>query len=652
MAYGIFLPELKHITIENYSLYSQTIDYDFIDGINLIIGGNGVGKTTFINIIKYALIGLYKKDLTVRNYQGEKRLSRGVYSNCNTYFRNRTQNTIEDQDAIVTLTFRLNNCDFEVTRSLFDTMLLKANYTVDGQTVQIEGEVIRQDQYSKYENDENQQRKYLQYNYEQVIAEKANMTDFNDFIFFVNQILLFGEDRSNVLWSVETQSRLLSNYLNDRTLEKKRKDYKIEEKYQDSIARHKQEEIKAIRKVLEQVSENKDTDVQITKLMSSIDKEESYLSSINKKCTIMQNEVQILHKHIADLSIKINELEKEKNKFEASVASIFWTGVNPKYTVFKRQIESNHICPMCNSPIESNTVKIKDNECFFCHKAIEKIDNTHLTDVNTELQSLLSKRQNYEIQLLNYENQMDELDKEARSQRIKVFNLKNQLRKLESMTSGKMEQESAYLAMVNRIDELTAEKEKAQKKCEKFKFQGLEIMQLIEKNLVESTRNISDIFKQFAEAFLYLPCHLSLVENKDEKIKIFVPVIDGKQRLDAEELSESQRFFVDYSFRMSILAYFYNGASFYICETPDSSLDLSYEENAANTLIKYTEKPNSLIITSNLNNSVFIKHLLNKANKISVLNLLKYGKVSQVQTNHQALQNLSNEIEVIANEKL
>ena len=87
----IYLPTLKRVKISNYSLFRKDIDYEFILGLNLIIGGNGIGKTTFINIVKYALIGLYKKDLDVRVYKGEKRLIRGNYSNYNTFFRNRTE---------------------------------------------------------------------------------------------------------------------------------------------------------------------------------------------------------------------------------------------------------------------------------------------------------------------------------------------------------------------------------------------------------------------------------------------------------------------------------------------------------------------------------------------------------------------------------
>ena len=65
MSNNIFLPQLKKVKISNFSLYNKDIEHDFIDGINLIIGGNGVGKTTFVNIVKYALIRV-KKDSIVK----------------------------------------------------------------------------------------------------------------------------------------------------------------------------------------------------------------------------------------------------------------------------------------------------------------------------------------------------------------------------------------------------------------------------------------------------------------------------------------------------------------------------------------------------------------------------------------------------------
>lgn len=662
MSNSIFLPQLMNVKITNYSLYNKDIEYNFIDGINLIIGGNGVGKTTFVNIVKYALIGLYKNDLVVRNYQGEKRFNRETYRNTNVYFRNRMQNLPSDKDASVELKFVLNNCTFYVKRSLYDTILLEASFVENGEHNVINGEPIRQDYYSRFENDnEIDKNKYLQYNYEKAVAQKANMTDFNDFIFFVNQILMFGEDRTTVLWDENIQERLLSNYLNDPVLESERKSCTFDAKYQDSIARHKQEEIKAIRRVIEQVSSNfsnaqraKDTQ----RITSDIEKHEGRLISLEKDASDIHRKAHLIHKKISDISVSINNKEQEINTLESELLSEYWPGINPKYMTYKKQYTINHICPMCNASIEINSNENAEDTCFLCHGKITPSNNNRVGNLKSELSELLALRQNLELEVLQLEEDLDNIDSNVRRTRLLIFELKNQLRNLDgelgfnSGTDDAMEKETSYIAMVKRIQELNQEKDVAQQKCEMLRNKCSDIVSTIEQNLIDSTQKISEIFKEFTEAFLRLPCYLTLDKSNIKKINIFIPVIDGKIRIDAEELSESQRFFVDYSFRMSILAHFYNGPSFYICETPDASLDLSYEENAANTLLKYLEKANSLIMTSNLNNSTFIMNIIKKSKNINVLNLLKYGKVSQVQTNHEALQKLSNDIEELVYGKL
>ena len=176
----IYLPSLKRVRISNYSLYNGDIDYEFVDGLNLIIGGNGVGKTTFISIIKYALIGLYKKDLDVRVYKGEKRLIRGKYTNCNTYFRSRTEELESDKEGGVELWFNINETEFYVKRSLYDVKIEEANYIKAGIEYKIPGKILKQE---LYKEDGTDREDSLQYMYEKTVANEANLSDFEDFIF-------------------------------------------------------------------------------------------------------------------------------------------------------------------------------------------------------------------------------------------------------------------------------------------------------------------------------------------------------------------------------------------------------------------------------------------------------------------------------------
>ena len=646
---SIYLPTLKRVKISNYSLFKEDIDYEFILGLNLIIGGNGVGKTTFINIIKYGLIGLYKKDLDVRIYKGEKRLVRGKYTNCNTFFRNRTEEKVSDKIGSVELWFNINKIEFYVKRSLYDIKIEEASFIKDNKKYEIRGLSLKQDLYKGYEYyDETNDNSNLQYNYEKIVSKSSNLSDFEDLIFFVNQILFFGESRENVLWSNSVQERLLSSFLNDSNLEKKRKQYTLDSKYQDSISRHKQEEIKAITRVLKQIkTDNKINDDQF-KIMEEIEHLETLKSQFENNREEYQKKIEILYHEDAQLTKKINEKEEEKGKLDVELKKNFWQNVNPKYEIYKRQYENNNICPICNSDISEKTKEYKSDECFFCHTKII-CDPSQLNDIDiitSELNLLEEKRMNIEKNILYYEEELKEIDSRYRKNKMILFNKQKQLRFLEKSDNITEENhESSYLAMINRINELTIEKELAIELSEKSKKNALTILQEIQNNLLEITKSISNIFSIFAENFMKLSCYLTLQKIKDSDVKLFFPVIDNKIRYDSEELSESQRFFVDYSFRMSILSYFYEMPSFYICETPDSSLDISYEENAVEIFMKYLEKPNSLILTSNLNNSTFITKILERANNKKILNLLKYGKISLVQKNNEMLNKLSNEIE-------
>ena len=649
----VYLPKLKRIRIINYSLYSEDIDYEFIEGLNLIVGGNGVGKTTFINILKYALIGLYKKQLDVKNYKGEKRLTRESYKNSDSFFKNRTKRLDSDKYGFVELHFMINKVLFIVKRSLYEAKIIEANVIKNGFSTAIEGLPINQDSYKDY-NDAEKNKNNLQFNYETLVAKEANLSDFDDFIFFVNQILFFGESRENVLWNEDAQERLMNAFFNNPKYEKQRKDFEFEAKYQDSLARHKQEEIKAINRVIEQINgDNCDnTDIKKSKISDEIDSLKRRQDSIEKKQAEVEKETKSYYKKTADLSTTINQKEKEKEQYDSQRINRLWKDLNPKYEIFKKQYVINKICPFCNSDLSSKNVNISSDECCFCHTKISDISdgNEKITDLKHEISNLISERTKYEKLIIENEKKLRKLDSEYRNLKIQLFDKNNILRSLESNENENDNDDFSYQIMMNRINQLNKEKEEHQGKSEELLKNASEITKRIEDSLQKNTRNISNVFADFAGAFMKLPCCLTLESVKDKKvkdrvIKLFFPVIDNVARYDEEELSESQRFFVDYSFRMSILSFFYTTGSFYICETPDSSLDISYEENAADIFIKYISFPNVLIMTTNLNNTSFIKTILGKTQNKKILNLFKIGKVSEVQKRHDVLKKLSDELE-------
>ena len=333
---------------------------------------------------------------------------------------------------------------------MYDVKIEEANYIKAGIEYKIPGKILKQE---LYKEDGTDREDSLQYMYEKTVANEANLSDFEDFIFFVNQILLFGESRENVLWSESVQERLFSSFLNDASLEKQRKEHSLEAKYYDSVSRHKQEEIKAIVRVLKQIDvDNNEKKVSINKisLLSEIESLEGKQEQIGNNREICQKKIAALYKEASELSYNINNKEKEKTRLESKSKQEFWPGINPKYAVYKRQFVGNHVCPICNANLENKKIEDKSDECFFCHsKIVYDSSMTPLIEsINNELAELTEKRKRIEKQIADYEIELSDYDSDFRSNKIDLFKKKNELRIWESKKEEK-QNESSYLAMMN-----------------------------------------------------------------------------------------------------------------------------------------------------------------------------------------------------------
>lgn len=195
-------------------------------------------------------------------------------------------------------------------------------------------------------------------------------------------------------------------------------------------------------------------------------------------------------------------------------------------------------------------------------------------------------------------------------------------------------------ALYDEYEKYSKEKEEYQKESVKYQTLEQSLTKQIENEILKNVSRFSAIFASYAENFLGVSCSLAY-EKYDSTMRRFYPVIDGKLRRHEEALSESQRFFIDHSFRMSILTFFYQTPSFYIVETPDSSLDISYERNAANVFLRFLKNPNSIIITSNLNNSSFVSHLIeNHEMLFSMVGLFDIAKKSAIQGTSDQLKSI------------
>ena len=159
-------------------------------------------------------------------------------------------------------------------------------------------------------------------------------------------------------------------------------------------------------------------------------------------------------------------------------------------------------------------------------------------------------------------------------------------------------------------------------------------------------------YRDYATHFLGIPCELSEQEAGDiVTLSCFVPSFNSIPRPTEETCSEAQRFFLDIAFRMALidLARLATEApATFICETPETALDVSYVDNVVEMLRQFTGRGHGLLLSANIQpNGIAGKvlHLLPTASRPRhVLNLLDIGQLSEVhQRSIQTLQSVVRE---------
>ena len=659
MSRQIYLPELQRIHIKNYTLYPNGLDYtfDFIKGVNLVLGGNGMGKTTFVNLIKYAIIGNYKNRFDFRRTYLDRMILRRQ-ENSASYFSNRMDaSVITDGDKpFVELSFRIHDAEFLVRRDFQEIRLISC--LVNGET--ISGEQISQAKYEKLSEEE--KKPYLLYKYEKEVEKYSNIT-FDDLIVFVNEVLFFGEDHKTIMWnnsssgSIDVQNELFNKYFNDPKLDEGRQEALRQAKYFDSLSRHRSEDMRAIKKVLDKIDEAKkqkhsnDIPLRIIELKEKISEASAMLKQLQKEQKERVSRIETLENEINLASSRVVETERKKAKLEDQRNSQIWETVHPSYYKFERNIRLNHICPLCNKPSESLVSKVdsKPDNCFLCDSPLEKHAADNLTQIYKDVQAALNSTYNYinekKREINRLENEVKEGDSRFEAQSVYVRNLNRALRELQFANSQEIPNGGEIQPFLDEMERLQREKEENQQKSMAESNRATEISNRMVAEVTENVLHFSNIFSSYAEQFLGVECKLTYTKLGDDVTERFYPVIAGITRQNEEELSESQRFFIDHSFRMTILTFFYQRPTFYIVETPDSSLDISYEHNAAKVFLQFLEKPNTIIITSNLNNSTFLRYLIeNSEGYVDVVGLLDIAKQSMIQNSSEQLKGLYNEI--------
>lgn len=653
----IFLPKLVRIEVENFSLYSQqpSFSYDFKSGINAIIGVNGIGKTTFIELIIYCLVG-YKREYKLNKRKNEMAF---VKKNQN-YFSSRFNNNFEkNEEAKATLTFNINDEEMKICRSLFVDEIIYV--TLNGENLHI----LDEEDYIK------------------LILEKLRFSDFAALQKIIREFLVFDEQRLNVAWEMENQDEVLRILLLDEKPYELFNQLETEIIYLDSKGRHLSEDRRVARERLEVLQSERDK--LLEKVKNEAEAAEDNIKSednfnynelislkntlsmdvasiedeIEKLLSLIENETYDINKFIGERNLLNQELEdidnyisKEENKLYSSV----YDKLPDYYFTLEKSLINDGKCLACSSRNNDFKERYKNrklhHECLVCGSELtEEFEfNPEIID---NLNSYSLKRDNLKVNIKNKQNEIDKI-KEKHSNLNNELNLLlkekdlnvNKLVQIESLIaqSKKNIPTDTYSQLVlnldNQINELTNEVNEVYKERDILKLKLEQLQNKFVSDISKINKELSFYFNKYASTFLGIECELTMKRQKIRSIPHvqFMPKLNGAERSDIYSVSESQRFFVDQAFRMAIIDFLQNNIEgfevFFITETPEGSLDIAYEEQVAEMFTIFAESNNNIIFTSNLNSSNFLGKIFNRLDKNTkkdrVLNMLEKGNLTKV----------------------
>lgn len=632
------LPIIESTSLKSFDLYRKNPNASVkIDrNVFCLIGANGLGKSTFLNTMIYGITGgipyRVHEFTSPREYAEEaNRLDRREE-----YFRGRLSvNSIEH--ASVTIALKWPSITILICRRLFGTG------AVQSVEIKYADERVKSELY----DGSNAAKKY-----EELVVEYSKVPNFEQFIFLIHYVCSFDEDRHLLLW----ESSALTNALylafgSDAEQAEIANKLKRDVQRLGSKARNSAYAAKQSRDEKERLTNiirgdaDQSVDSTTLKTFAALNRR---IDETNERVRRREIELRKSEAIVSDKSASLAELQLEYDETFARRAAaapttrfhplIRSTISNDKCAVcsttgigssVEERVERN-ICPLCNSEVGPPT---DDPETINALKSLdEKIDATR-----SELRDILNRRKRFQDE---YETavQSEVAARDARDE----FLQENPNAEHAALPH---ETESHLNTVIKQLGD-EAERFSAQSKKEYLQRDtARKNLHRIERQLQSAfdahSEPFVELFRTYAEQFIGLTVDIELDHQKginDTGFDLQLS-LDGQQRIRSDDVSESQRFFLDIALRMALTEFMTSTCASLLIDTPEGSLDITYEARAGLMFSRFAQGGNNILMTANLRSSALLLRLgqIQKNEGMQLSRLTDWASLSEVQREEEGL---------------
>ncbi|MEO3726684.1 hypothetical protein ABHN98_19230 [Pseudomonas syringae] len=639
----VTLPKVVRVILCDFDLYTHKPDADvsIIKPVFCLMGANGLGKSTFLNTLNFAMTGGVPDP--ARKFQSAKDYLKDVarIDRTEDYFGGRIKEGARDT-ASVTVVLEWPAAVVEVERNIFEGRSVKRLIVTD----KISG-VVRD--LTEHSSDGDA----LCEEYELEVIRQCKLDDFSQFVFLMHFLATFDEGRHLLMWDDEALTNALylafgTDPQAAKAADKLKRDMERESSRGRNVrfsARHVADRIKQLMDVLSGRDESDFASE--AELKASHERLFELHQQAEGRVRTKQNELRDIDLAWADLSAALTEAQVEYRRvFSARLKTSSTVehhpiirstlsedrcaicGGNHVISSLQRKLESDH-CPLCDSEIERSSAGEDINQLQMLDSEIIKI--------REQLGEVLRSRKR-----LNDELSAAEESETQAHETLRVFEER------EVLSLAKVESGGSFSAIQQQIDKLERERLEflAQSK-EHYRKRDLfrDELRVYEKQLKAQYEagalNFVPRFRELAEEFIGLPIDVELEHRtgvNDSGFGLRLRMND-QLRSTPDKLSESQRFFIDIALRMALAEFMSDSPATLLIDTPEGSLDIAYEARAGAMFAKFVDSGNVILMTANLRSSQLVIRLaeIQRLSGMQVVRMTDWTDLSDVQRSEEKL---------------
>jgi DNA repair exonuclease SbcCD ATPase subunit len=637
-ASALQLPVPEQVRLHRFSLFEKTstLDIPFGPGVFCLAGANGLGKSTFVIALNYAITGVVAEP--GREFRGVEDYYRKVRAYSESFFRGRI--TPEDLEAAyVELILRVGQNRYRLRRGMLDPLeLLEFEVTnaASGEVVVAHDPAL-----------EPGRRHAL---YVKMMVADCGLQSFAQLAFLQHFVLTFDERRELLFWDPRILPAALFIAFGVDPIKAGRAD-RLQEivRGADSLARNYNWQASDWKRQLDNL------EVAADEVVTEDDgvgrQHEAFQAELDEAVAEAQGLADELDAVKATIAEKSAQLRADRTDYDR-----LWTqrlrghghpSVHPVVTTSLNEhrcalcgTEGGHVaghidaqikaglCPLCSSPLRPDSVDsapdLSDlaalDERIIRHQEALAAGEKAVADLTRRLGRARDRRAAIERTLAQFE--------EANELTL--------LRRRGDLDAVAERYRAAMADQLQRKQEQLRRRDEAQTE-----------LRALQRDLVGSYSVAEDTFvpdfTRLAKRFLGLSLDIEL-EARRNNVSLLLRV-QGTERRGEDTLSESQRFFLDIALRMALVMQMSppdaKGALY--IDTPEGSLDIAYEARAGDMFGTFVRDGFGLIMTANINTSKLLERLAATCGRglMTLERMTDWTVLSQVQADEEDLFDLA-----------